>query len=112
MATPETDGFGQTLLDDLRFAVRFWRAAGMPVTWRRPTPAEAARIEADPVMSRFGDTTVAVATVNGQNWVIGERDWWGWPDPPRYVFFALRSTVIEIARDLHVIPRAWIMPPG
>lgn len=101
------DGFGQSLADDLRFLLRFDRCRKIATTWRAPTAEERPAQNAHPVVGRFGDEAHAVAQVGGQQWIVRERDWYGWPDPPRYVFFALRDKQIWGARDFNIWPRAW-----
>ncbi len=104
------DGFGQGRADDLRFARHFRRARRIEVAWRRPTAAEVLAIEADPIMGGFGDNTVAVANVGAEYWVVRDRMWFGWPDPPEFVFFAWRGTVIEAAKDFDRWPACWKRP--
>lgn len=106
-------GFGQSFLDDLRFTLRFRRCRRVSPGWRGPTQDEANGIESNPIVARFGDTTLLVTEVESCQWIIRERDWYGWPDPPRYVFFALDGDrAIWAARDFDRWPTAWTpMPP-
>ena len=101
------DGFGQTLAADLIYLKRFRACRRRTVRWRAPTPEEAARWAAHPIVGRFGDETVAVAEVDGRDWVVRENDWWGWPDPNRYPFFALEGDAIWAATDFNRWPKAW-----
>ena len=104
------DGFGQSLLADLRFLWRFRRCRKTVIDWRKSTADEAAAQEAHPIVARFGDVAVAVAEVGGRQWIVRERDWHGWPDPPRYVFFALDGGAVWAARDFDTWPGAWRRP--
>jgi hypothetical protein len=104
---PEQDGLGQTVLDDLRFVARFRRCSRMAVTWHVPSEAEARSDDEHGTIGRFGDETIAVAHVDGRRWIVRERDWHGWPDPPRYVFFAEEGKTIWAARDFNKWPRRW-----
>jgi hypothetical protein len=107
----DQDGFGQSLLDDFRYAVRFRAAKRRAVAWRTPDDAECAHFAAHPLVGRFGDGTIAVATVDGRTWIVRERDWYGWPDPPQFVFFALEpGGSVWSARDFHEWPKAWTRP--
>lgn len=106
----EPDGFGQSFLDDLRFLFRFPRARRRPVTWRIPTDMEGAAIEAHPVLGRFGDDTIGVADVDDERWIVRDRDWFGWPDPPQYIFFALADDRIRAAADFDRWPPRWTRP--
>jgi hypothetical protein len=109
---PETgDGFGQSHAQDLIYIARARRCRRQAVAWRAPTDEEAARWAAHPVVGRFGDGTVGVATVDGRNWVVRENDWWGWPDPDRYPFFVLDGDAVWAATDFNDWPRAWTPKP-
>jgi hypothetical protein len=107
MAQEPLNGFGQSLWDDLRYAFRFWSRRRRAVTWRAPTEAEQREFEAHPVISRFGDPLPLVADVGTERWLVRERMWWGWPDPPRYVFFALEGGRIFVAQDFNSWPAGW-----
>lgn len=102
-------GFGRTLRDDLRWWWRGRRCRARPVSWRRPTLAEAARWDAHPVVGRCGDP-YAVARVDGRDWLVRERLWSGWPDPPEFAFFVLDGEAIWLATDFDGWPRAWARP--
>lgn len=106
------DGFGQSLWADLCFMVRFWRCRRLAVVWDTPAWEQARADEAHPIIGRFGDDTIAEAVVDGRRWLVRERDWHGWPDPPRYCFFALEDEAIWCAADFHRWPRAWQAPPA
>lgn len=102
------DGFGQTLWDDARFAWRAWRCRKQTVTWRQPTAAERALYDQHSIVGRFGNTTHAIAEVDGRVWVLRDRDFYGWPDPPHWAFFVLDAAgAIWSATDCNVVPRCW-----
>lgn len=108
----EAAGFGQSLLDDLRYWVRFLRHRRRAMVWREPSDEERRVIEVHPVIARFGDMTPLVVDVAGRRWIVRERDWWGWPDPPRYVVFALRDGRIDVAVDFTAWPSCWRPDPA
>jgi len=110
----DPDGFGQSAIDDLRFTLRFRRCRRIAAAWREPTAAEARAIEADALLGRFGDVTLAVADIDGRRWTVRERDWYGWPDPPRFAFFAVEGDgTVWAGADFDHWPRAWgSAPPG
>ncbi|CAN5266298.1 hypothetical protein BH10PSE12_BH10PSE12_08660 [soil metagenome] len=110
---PETtEGFGQSMADDIRFVLRFRRCRRITVNWHAPSEEEAKAIEADALLGRFGDVTIAVADVAGRRWTVRERDWHGWPDPPKYVFFAQNEDrSVWAARDFDQWPGAWPVMP-
>ena len=105
------DGFGQSLFDDARFMWRFRGCRLRAASWCAPSDGERMHYDVHPLFGRFGDATTALAIVDGRTWIIRERDWHGWPDPPRFVFFALKPEgSIWCARDFHVWPQAWVRP--
>ncbi|MFV0625331.1 hypothetical protein ACBY01_15145 [Sphingomonas sp. ac-8] len=106
------DGFGQSIGADLRYLLRFRRCRRIPVAWRRPTAAEAKALDADPLIGRFGDTTIAVADVAGRRWSVREQDWYGWPDPPRFAWFAMEEGGVWAAADFNRWPARWQAPPA
>jgi len=58
------------------------------------------------------DPEVLVET-DGLLWVAGERDWHGWPDPPRFVIVAFDAAGnVKAADDLNAWPKAWAVPAG
>jgi hypothetical protein len=103
----EQAAFGQSLADDLRFLARFLRCRQTIVDWRAPSPAELLTVEEHATISCFGDNTVAVAHVEGRQWIVRERDWFGWPDAPRYALFILDDGLIWTARDFNTWPTTW-----
>ena len=109
-ATPP-DGFGQTLAEDLRFLARFRRCRRRATSWREPSAEERRGHDAHRVLGRFGDYSIATATMDGELWLVRERDWHGWPDPPRYAFFALAGDDIRVAADFDYRPIAWTPRP-
>ena len=105
------EGVGQSLFDDLRFLWRFLGCRKRAVTWRAPDAAERKHYDTHPLFGRFGDETIAIAGDDGRRWIVRERDWHGWPDPPRYVFFAIEPDGgIWSAADFHHWPQTWDRP--
>lgn len=78
--------------------------------WRHPEPGEQARYEA--IVDVFADWLHAVATPDGETWLLGERLFCGFSDPDRYmvVFLGTGNRVIG-ATEMHYLPRRWAMPP-
>lgn len=107
----EPDGFGQSLWDDLRWTWRVRRYRRMAVTWRKPTPDEDAAIVADPLLGRFGDDTIGLAEIGGVRWIVRDHDWFGWPDPPRFVFFAMAGDRVVAAAGFNDWPPCWTPAP-
>ncbi|WAJ28279.1 hypothetical protein [Antarcticirhabdus aurantiaca] len=101
---------GQSLCDDLRWARRFRQVRRLPVPWRSPTPQERRSICAHPTFGRFADDAVALADWGERRWIVMERTWSGWPDPPTYALFVLEGEAIWLARDFDGWPSAWREP--
>jgi hypothetical protein len=107
------DGFGQSLLDDLRFMHRFRPCRNAQIAWRKPTREEDANYDGHVIIGRFGDSTEAIAVVDQRTWIVRERTFYGWPDPPRFAFFALDAGgTIWAAADFHEWPRGWAIGSG
>jgi hypothetical protein len=51
-----------------------------------------------------------MARLDGRQWIVRERDWSGWPDPPRYVLFVLEGETVWMARDFDRWPSLWPKP--
>ena len=73
----EIEGFGQSLFEDVVFLWRFRKCRLSRVSWRAPSHVAAAEIEEDPIIARFGDATIAVADVEGRQWIARENDFYG-----------------------------------
>ena len=101
------DGFGQKLLDDIRFKLRFRKCSRHPVVWRKATGAEQQLVLSDSLLGRFADEITGLAEVEGRACIVMERDWHGFPDPPRYAFFAFDDRRVWAAADFHAWPSAW-----
>lgn len=110
MPDQDEDGLGQSALDDLVWHWRFWRSRRSDIPWRAPTPGDQRWVDASSRIARFGDFTLAVADYGGKRWVIRERIWSGWPDPPTYAIFVFEGDGIWMARDFEHWPRAWRKP--
>ena len=92
----------ETVGDLARVAARKRRAA----RWRRPDADEHARYGA--VVDVFADALHAVATLDGETWIMGERMFSGFPDPDRFMVAFLDSEGRVIAAaDLDPLPSAW-----
>lgn len=103
-------GFGQSLWDDARFLVRFRRCRRTRVGWSKPNWEQASADDKHPLLGCFGDKSFAEAIVNGRRWLVRERDWYGWPDPSRYVFFVMDRNDVWCAADFGHWPVSWQAP--
>ena len=101
------DGFGQSLADDLRFLWRLRQLRRQALSWRRPTVEEERRADTHPVIGRFGDGTHAVRDGDGRWFVVRDRMWHGWPDPPEFALFVLDGDAIWCAADFDGWPGRW-----
>ena len=106
------DGFGQSFIDDLRFLARLRRYRRLAVRWEAPSWQEERDWDDHPIVGRFGDMTIATALIAGRRCVLRDRDWFGWPDPPRYAVFILDGQDIWAAGDMNVLPPCWTVPPS
>lgn len=110
MSGQDGDGIGQSLLKDIVWQWRFWRSRRADIPWQRPTAQDERRFAAFPALGRFGDFTIAAADFELKHWVVRERAWSGWPDPPTFVVFALKDETVWMARDFEDWPPGWRKP--
>ncbi|TRW14412.1 hypothetical protein [Glacieibacterium frigidum] len=105
------DGFGQSIADDIRFARNFRLCRRVAIAWRIPTTVEMRALDLDQLIGRFGELTIGLADVAGRRWIVRERDWHGWPDSPRFVFFAMEDSTVWAGADFDLWPSRWQWPP-
>ncbi len=71
------DGYGQSLVDDIRSARRYRALCGQAVIWQRPDQW-AGDIETDfPILDRFGDGVLCWHADGNETRVIIDRMWHG-----------------------------------
>jgi hypothetical protein len=105
------DGYGQSLVDDIKSASRFRTLKKDAIVWQRPD-TWSGDLEADfPILDRFGDV-YCWQHADGEDRVIIDRIWHGWPDPPEYAVFAFDAArQIMWATDFDQWPARWVKPP-
>lgn len=108
---PYPDGFGQTMIEDIRYYLRSRKCRQMQVRWRRPLPDEVATWHAHPLVNRFADDLLGLAEVDGRAWIVKDRMWSGWPDPPEYCFFVMDGDQVWAVADFDRWPNDWMLPP-
>jgi hypothetical protein len=108
---PYPDGFGQTMIEDIRYYLRFRKCRQMQVRWRRPLPDEVATWNAHLLVSRFADDLLGLAEVDGRAWIVKDRMRSGWPDPPEYCFFVMDGHQVWAVADFDRWPKNWMLPP-
>ena len=105
------DGLGQSVWTELVWAWRFRKLRRQSVAWLAPSEADHAAWRADGTVEPFGDHLVAVARIDGRRAWILENDWFGWPDPPQYAFFAFDAEgAIWAATNFNHWPERWTLP--
>lgn len=97
------------LIDLFRFRARrraeaLFEPVCMPARWRwsydsRFEPyADGVEWVGRPAGARFA----------GEVWLIADRIWHGWPDPPEFAFWALdEDQAVRCAADFDAWPRSW-----
>ena len=102
------DGLGQSMVTDLKWMKRFRSAVKRSVAWTKPVEEDNRRFGAVLDVDKFGDFVLAAARVDDQRWFVIERFWNGWPDPPKFAFFAIEpNNSIWAAADFHHWPKRW-----
>lgn len=83
------------------------------VVWRIPTEVEQKSFEWHRTLKTYAEFLVAAADVGDESWILMERVWHGWPDPPRWIFIAFDPQGQHICGgDFDHIPANWTMPEG
>ncbi len=102
------DGYGQSLIDDIRSAHRFRALRRQAIVWQPPSQWPG-NLDTDfPTLERFGDGALCWHSDGGETRVIIDRMWHGWPDPPEFAIFAFDSErQIVWATDFMTWPQAW-----
>jgi hypothetical protein len=93
--------------------LRAWRLRIREVQWKETRPADLPPAVASAFKELLGVTPEVSAETDGLLWVAGERDWHGWPDPPRFVIVGFDpGGKVKAADDLHTWPKTWAAPAG
>lgn len=108
---PHDQGLGQGILRDLIWRRRFRRSCRRDIPWRTPLSGDIAWDAAQHRIAGFGDFLVAIADFEGKRWLVRERIYAGWPDPPTHVIFVFNDRGIWMARDFEFWPERWREPP-
>jgi len=102
---------------DLPFSRRFQRGRNFRtrkrifVEWRQATPDEYAWLKTQPALEQLGDFLFLAPAIDDELWLLIERVWNGWPDPPTYGFMAydLEGQLLT-GVDFDRLPRKWQLP--
>lgn len=85
----------------------------LEVNWRLPTDTEQTEFSRHRRLSEYADWLIAAADVGPESWILMERTWSGFPDPPPFAFFAYGAdgkTICEA--DLNAPSPRWRLPDG
>jgi len=81
------------------------------VAWRNATPQERDWLKGQPELEPLGDFLLLAPSVEDELWLLIERIWNGWPDPPMYAFLAYDQDYrLILGKDFDVLPRTWTLP--
>lgn len=104
------------LAADFRSWIGFGRRKRIAARFRRLCRPAMTRWSCDPRFEPHVDAVVMAARpgrgpFDGELWLIGDRIWSGWPDPPEFAFWALgRDGAVRCAWDYDGWPAAWRRP--
>jgi hypothetical protein len=85
----------------------FRKAAAMPMFWSKGS-TYAGNVFADyPLLDRYANSLHAFITAGEELWVVIERDWHGYPDPPQFAILALNAGERQWACDFDHWPSQW-----
>lgn len=103
------DGYGQSLMDDLRSARRFCKLRKQSIIWQAPDQWPGDIYAQFPSLDRFGDGIVGWHEAVSQTMIIIDRLWHGWPDPPEYAWLMFDEGGRIIAGyDFNTWPQTWV----
>lgn len=106
-----------SLLRELRWRMRFRARRRAPAQFQRLALDESRRWSADPRFEPFVDGVFWAARPGpgrfaGELWLLGDRMFNGWPDPPEWGYWALDDRgAVRCAWDFDEWPPAWGRPP-
>ena len=85
----------------------------LAVDWRLPTKTEKSAFSSHRRLAKLADFLIAVADAGDESWILLERVWAGFPDPPAFAFLAYRSNGETICEaDLDRPSPLWRLPEG
>ena len=104
-----------SLKTSLTHGVRHWRGfrvrAKRATVWRQANPEEHSWFKAQPELETLGDFLLLAPDIKDELWLLIERVWNGFPDPPEYAFLAFDlDGQLIIAKDFDHLPRTWTLP--
>ena len=81
--------------------------------WRLPTVVEKDAFKTHRILSELADQLIAAADVRDESWILLERDWFDFPDPPRFEFIVYRPDGgTRCQAGLDRLSPIWRMPKG
>jgi len=91
------------------FAVRLRKKT--PVDWSAASKLHSEWHQSHGPLLEFGDFLIATAHVGPEWWLLIERAWFGYPDPPRFAYLAFSDDGKQVAAgDLDTVPQVWTFP--
>lgn len=89
------------------------RRLALTAGWRLPTATEQDEFLKHRRLSKIADWLIAAADVGQESWLLLERTWSGFPDPPPFAFVVYRSDGERICEaDLDQPSPVWRLPEG
>ena len=100
-----------SLLRGVRYWGGFRMRAKRATAWQQASPAELEWLKGQPVLERLGDFLFLAPTVEDELWLLVERTWNGFPDPPKFAFLAYDlGDELILAKDFYHLPARWTLP--
>ena len=103
--------WNDTLLGGMKRELAMRKCKRRKTVWRKATPEDYKWFQAQPQIEELGDFLFLATDTEDELWLLIERFWNGWPDPPLYAFlvFDLEGNLIA-GGDFHRLPSAWTLP--
>ncbi len=109
----EPDPFGRSMLTALAHERAGRAARGRQLIWTSATVENCPPAMWEQLNSAIELGPECIAVEGELTWLAAERDWFGWPDPPRYVVVAFDAGgELVAAADFNKWPARWNRPAG
>lgn len=107
----DRDAFGRSGFLTMLHMLRAWKLRGQEVDWRELSTGEREAPLAKLFDESLGVVPEVIIESDGLTWLAGERDWHGWPDPPRFVVVGFDGQgKVKAADDIGAWPKRWRIP--
>jgi len=100
-----------SLFSEIKRSLALSKRKGWKVVWRKAVPEEYDWLKAQPKIEELGDFLYLAPAIEGELWLLIERTYHGFPDPPAYAFLAFdKQGKLLAGGDFNHVPEGWDVP--